>query len=85
MLVEHAQPVRDDTGEYDPRTRPLKGVREQASDADSEHNGSDPDVRSVGVLIGAAWLPVADRDVMKGTLGVVLLLATLRLMVGPSH
>jgi hypothetical protein len=37
------------------------------------------------VLIGAAWLPVADRDVMKGTLGVVLLLATARLMVGPSH
>ena len=40
---------------------------------------------AVGVLIGAAWLPIADRDVMKGTLGVVLLLATLRLMVGPSH
>jgi uncharacterized membrane protein YfcA len=40
---------------------------------------------AVGVLIGAAWLPVADRDVMKGTLGVVLLLATAHLMVAPSH
>jgi uncharacterized protein len=40
---------------------------------------------AVGVLIGAALLPYADRDVIKGTLGIVLLLATVRLTVGPSH
>lgn len=40
---------------------------------------------AVGVLIGAAWLPYAGREVIKGTLGVVLLLATVRLTVGPSH
>jgi uncharacterized membrane protein YfcA len=40
---------------------------------------------AVGVLIGAAFLPYADRDLIKGTLGVVLLLATVRLAVGPAH
>jgi uncharacterized membrane protein YfcA len=40
---------------------------------------------AVGVLIGAAFLLYADRDVIKGTLGVVLLLATVRLAVGPAH
>jgi hypothetical protein len=28
------------------------------------------------------WLPYADRDAIKGALGVVLLLATMRLTVG---
>ena len=37
------------------------------------------------VLVGAALLPYASREVIKGTLGVVLLLATVRLTVGPSH
>jgi uncharacterized membrane protein YfcA len=39
---------------------------------------------AAGVLIGAALLPYADRDVIKGALGVVLLLATVRLAVGPA-
>jgi uncharacterized membrane protein YfcA len=39
---------------------------------------------AAGVLIGAALLPYADRDVIKGVLGVVLLLATVRLAVGPA-
>jgi uncharacterized membrane protein YfcA len=37
---------------------------------------------AVGVFIGAMWLPYADRDAIKGALGVVLLLATMRLTVG---
>lgn len=40
---------------------------------------------AVGVLIGAALLPYADRESIKGALGVVLLLATVRLTVGPAH
>ena len=40
---------------------------------------------AMGVLIGAALLPYADRDTIKGALGVVLLLATVRLAVGPVH
>jgi uncharacterized protein len=40
---------------------------------------------AVGVLIGAALVPYASREVIKGTLGVVLLLATVRMTVGPSH
>jgi uncharacterized protein len=40
---------------------------------------------AVGVLIGAALVPYADRDTIKGTLGVVLLLATVRLAVGRPH
>jgi uncharacterized membrane protein YfcA len=40
---------------------------------------------AVGVLIGAAFLPYADRDLIKGALGVILLLATVRLVVGPAH
>lgn len=40
---------------------------------------------AAGVLIGAALLPYADRDLIKGTLGVLLLLATVRLTVGPTH
>jgi uncharacterized membrane protein YfcA len=36
---------------------------------------------AVGVLIGSALLPY-DRELIKGTLGVVLLLATVRLMIG---
>jgi uncharacterized membrane protein YfcA len=37
---------------------------------------------AVGVFIGAAFLPYADRDLIKGGLGVILLLAT---AVGPAH
>lgn len=33
----------------------------------------------VGVLIGAALLPYLDRDAIKGLLGIILLLATVRL------
>lgn len=40
---------------------------------------------AVGVLVGAALVPYADRDTIKGTLGVVLLLATVRLAVGSAH
>jgi uncharacterized membrane protein YfcA len=40
---------------------------------------------AVGVLVGAALLPYANREVIKGTLGVVLLLATIRLRAAPSH
>jgi uncharacterized membrane protein YfcA len=40
---------------------------------------------AVGVLIGAAFLPYANRDLIKGALGVILLLATVRLGVGPAH
>jgi uncharacterized membrane protein YfcA len=40
---------------------------------------------AVGVLAGAALVPYASREVIKGALGVVLLLATVRLAVGPSH
>jgi uncharacterized membrane protein YfcA len=40
---------------------------------------------ALGVLIGAALFPYADREVIKGTLGVVLLLATVRLTVGSAH
>jgi uncharacterized membrane protein YfcA len=40
---------------------------------------------AVGVLVGAALLPCADRDVIKGTLGVILLLATVRLTVEPTR
>ena len=40
---------------------------------------------AVGVLAGAALVPYASREVIKGVLGVVLLLATVRLAVGPSH
>jgi hypothetical protein len=40
---------------------------------------------AVGVLLGAALVPYANREVLKGTLGVVLLLATVRLIVGRSH
>jgi uncharacterized membrane protein YfcA len=38
---------------------------------------------AAGVLVGAAWVPYADRDLIKGSLGIVLLLATVRLTVGP--
>jgi uncharacterized membrane protein YfcA len=40
---------------------------------------------AIGVLVGAALVPYASRELIKGTLGVVLLLATVRLAVGPSH
>jgi uncharacterized membrane protein YfcA len=40
---------------------------------------------AVGVLAGAALVPYASREVIKGVLGVVLLLATVRLAAGPSH
>jgi uncharacterized membrane protein YfcA len=40
---------------------------------------------AIGVLLGAALLPYANREVIKGTLGVVLLLATVRLATGPAH
>jgi uncharacterized membrane protein YfcA len=38
---------------------------------------------AAGVLVGAAWVPYADRDLIKGSLGIVLLLATVRLTVDP--
>jgi len=38
-----------------------------------------------GVLVGAALLPYVDRDVIKGSLGVILLLATVRLTVAPER
>ena len=40
---------------------------------------------AIGVFVGAALVSYANREVIKGTLGVVLLLATVRLTVGPSH
>jgi putative Mn2+ efflux pump MntP len=40
---------------------------------------------AVGVLVGSSFVPYANREVIKGTLGVVLLLATVRLIVGPRH
>jgi uncharacterized membrane protein YfcA len=40
---------------------------------------------AVGVLIGATLVPYASREVIKGTLGAVLLLATVRLTVGPAQ
>jgi uncharacterized membrane protein YfcA len=40
---------------------------------------------AVGVLVGAALLPYADPDVIKGLLGVILLLATVRLTVTPER
>jgi putative Mn2+ efflux pump MntP len=40
---------------------------------------------AVGVLVGAALVPYASREVIKGALGVVLLLATVRLAAGPTH
>lgn len=40
---------------------------------------------AIGVLVGAALLPYADRDLIKGTLGVILLLATVRLTVAPER
>jgi uncharacterized protein len=39
---------------------------------------------AVGVLVGAALLPYANRDVIKGSLGVILLLATVRLTLSPE-
>jgi uncharacterized membrane protein YfcA len=38
---------------------------------------------AVGVIVGAAWVPYANRDLIKGSLGIVMLLATVRLTVGP--
>jgi uncharacterized protein len=40
---------------------------------------------AVGVLAGAALLPYADRDVIKGSLGIILMLATVRLTVAPER
>jgi uncharacterized membrane protein YfcA len=40
---------------------------------------------ALGVLAGAALLPYADRDVIKGSLGVILMLATVRLTVAPER
>jgi uncharacterized protein len=37
---------------------------------------------AAGVVIGAALVPYADANLIKGTLGVILLLATVRLTVG---
>jgi len=39
----------------------------------------------LGVLIGAALLPYLDRDMLKGTLGAILLLATVRLTVSEQR
>jgi uncharacterized membrane protein YfcA len=40
---------------------------------------------AAGVLIGAALLPYANREAIKGALGIVLLLATVRLTVGSDR
>ena len=40
---------------------------------------------AAGVLLGAALLPYANRDVIKGSLGIILLLATVRLTVAPQR
>ena len=40
---------------------------------------------AVGVLVGAALLPYASTSVVKGALGVILLLATVRMTVGTAH
>jgi uncharacterized membrane protein YfcA len=40
---------------------------------------------AVGVLVGAALLPYAHPEVIKGLLGVILLLATVRLTVTPER
>jgi uncharacterized membrane protein YfcA len=40
---------------------------------------------AAGVLLGAAFLPYVDRDVIKGSLGIILLLATVRLTVAPER
>ncbi len=37
---------------------------------------------AVGVLLGAALVPYADRHIIKAALGVLLLLATVRLTFG---
>lgn len=38
-----------------------------------------------GVALGAALLPYANRDLIKGALGVALLLATVRMAIGRAH
>ncbi len=38
-----------------------------------------------GVLLGVALLPYADRDLLKGTLGILLLLTTIRMASHPTH
>ena len=40
---------------------------------------------AIGVLLGAELVPYANRSTIKATLGVVLLLATVRLSVGTEH
>lgn len=40
---------------------------------------------ALGVLIGASLVAYADQHVIKGTLGVILLLATVRMTVAPAH
>jgi uncharacterized membrane protein YfcA len=40
---------------------------------------------AIGVVVGAALVPYADRHVIKAALGVVLLLATVQLTVGRAH
>jgi uncharacterized membrane protein YfcA len=40
---------------------------------------------AVGVLFGAALLPYANTSMIKGALGVILLLATVRMTVGTAH
>jgi uncharacterized membrane protein YfcA len=40
---------------------------------------------AAGVFLGAALLPYANREVIKGSLGVILLLATVRLTVVPGR
>jgi uncharacterized membrane protein YfcA len=40
---------------------------------------------AVGVFLGATLVPYANREVIKGAMGVVLLLATVRLAIGRSH
>jgi uncharacterized membrane protein YfcA len=37
---------------------------------------------ALGVLVGAALVPYADRHIIKAALGVILLRATIRLTVG---
>lgn len=40
---------------------------------------------AAGVLLGVALLPYADRDLLKGTLGILLVIATIRLASHPTR
>jgi uncharacterized membrane protein YfcA len=50
----------------------------------SAPDNAPPLAPSAQQVVGAALLPYADRDLIKGTLGVVLLLATVHLAWGAN-